>query len=312
MQRRTERIGLVFAALCALNGAFVPAFAKLTTNVGSPFFVAAATTCFAGGFAAVVLAVHAELSVLVRRGLALRLVGVGALGTAAPFMLFYSGAHRSTAIEAALCLQIEPVYSLLAAWLVLHHVPTPRRIAAIGVLLAGIVLAVGTRGIAASSGVWLLLVTPLCWQASHLLVLRGLPGVSPLVLTGARYVDGGVLLAVLWWLSEGGATLPQGATLVQLLPLLAVQGIVLAYVGTLAWYQAIARLDLARTTAIVVPSIPVLSLGASFLLLGEIPSLTQALGMVLIASGVLAFVTAPDASGQPIAEASAAPVAGAN
>jgi len=36
----------------------------------------------------------------------------------------------------------------------------------------------------------------------------------------------------------------------------------------------------------------VLSLGASFALLGEIPSLQQLLGMLMTAGGVLAFVTA--------------------
>ena len=69
----------------------------------------------------------------------------------------------------------------------------------------------------------------------------------------------------------------------------------LCYLGTIVWYAAIARLDLARTTAIVVPSIPVLSLAATFLLLGEVPTLRQALGMLLTAAGVLAFVTAPHA-----------------
>jgi len=43
MTARQERIGLVCAALCALNGAFVPAVAKLTTNAASPLFVATAT-----------------------------------------------------------------------------------------------------------------------------------------------------------------------------------------------------------------------------------------------------------------------------
>ena len=69
----------------------------------------------------------------------------------------------------------------------------------------------------------------------------------------------------------------------------------LAYVGTNLWYQAITRLDLARTTAIVVPSIPLLSFGASFVLLGEVASPAQWAGLALTAAGVLAFVTAPDA-----------------
>jgi drug/metabolite transporter (DMT)-like permease len=301
MSHGQERLGLLFAALCAANGAFVPAFAKLTTDRGDPFFVAAATTLFAGVFAAIVLGLRGDLGSLVRRGTGPRLFIVGALGTACAFLLFFYGARRTTAIEAVLCLQIEPAYSLLLSWIFLGHRPTLRRVTAIGVLLLGIALAVGGRGVSPSAGVWALLITPLCWQVSHLIVLRRLPGVSPHVLTGARYVDGGLLLALLWVASGGAATLPAAADLASLLPLLALQGIILSYVGTLLWYQAITRLDLVRSTAIVVPSIPLLSLGASFLLLGEVPTAYQWAGLLLTATGVVAFVTAPHVVAQPAA-----------
>jgi drug/metabolite transporter (DMT)-like permease len=293
MSHTQDRRGLLFAALCAANGAFVPAFAKLTTDRGDPFFVAAATTLFAGIFAAIVLGLRGDLEFLVRRGTGPRLFIVGTLGTACAFLLFFYGARRTTAIEAVLCLQIEPAYSLLLSWMFLGHRPTLRRVLAIGVLLVGITLAVGGRGVSPSAGVWALLVTPLCWQVSHLIVLRRLTGVPPHVLTGARYVDGGAVFAVLWLARGGLAALPGPAQLASLLPLLALQGIILCYIGTLLWYEAITRLDLARSTAIVVPSIPVLSLGASFLLLGEVPTPYQWGGLLLTAAGVSAFVTAP-------------------
>jgi len=291
--RQEERLGLLFAGLCALNGAFVPAIAKLTTEHGTPLFVAAGTTLFAGLFAALMLVLRDELRLLTRRDVGLRLFVVGALGTAAAFLLFYRGASRATAIEAVLCLQTEPAYSLLLSWVALGHRPTPRRLMAIGILLLGITLAVGARGFQASAGIWLLLLTPLCWQLSHLVVLRQLPGVRPSVLTGARYVYGGAFLALMWFI--GGAARPAWPELRSLLPLLALQGVVLSYIGTLLWYQAIARLDLARSTAIVVPSVPLLSLGASFLLLGEVPSAGQWIGLTLTAVGVFTFVTAPHA-----------------
>jgi len=289
----SELAGLVFAGLCALNGAFVPAVARLTSIRADPLLVAMVTSLFAALFALVVLVVRSELGVMVAPGTGPRLALVGALGTAAAFVLFYTGTSRTSAIEAALCLQIEPVFALIGAWVGLGHRPTVRRVVSIVVLLAGLVLALGARQLSSASGVWLILATPLCWQLSHLVVLRGLPGVTPPVLTGARYVYGGLILLVCW-LGLGGrwgdlAALRPG------LSLLALQGTVLAYLGTMVWYAAIARLDLARTTAIVVPSIPVLSLGATFVLLGEVPTATQALGLLLTAAGVLAFVTAPHA-----------------
>ena len=228
MTPQQERAGLLFAALCVLNGALVPAVAKLTTDRGAPLFVATVTTLFAGTFAALVLGIRGELRVLLRGVAGPRLAFVGTLGTGVAFLMFFAGASRSSAIETVLCLQIEPAYSLLAAWLVLGHRPTRRRVAAISILLVGIALAVGGRGFIPSSGAWLLLVTPLCWQLSHLVVLRSLVGISPLVLTGARYVYGSAVLALCWLLTGGIGNLPAASTLPTLVPLLAFQGVVLS------------------------------------------------------------------------------------
>lgn len=295
MTRQQERLGLLFAGLCALNGAFVPAVAVLTTGKAEPLFVATVTSTWAAVCAAAVLGRQGELRLLLEPVVGPRLLIIGALGTAVAFYLFYYGASRASAIETVLSLQTEPAYSLFLSWAFLGHRPTLRRLAAIGVLLAGITLAVGGGGFGQSTGVWLLLVTPLCWQFSHLIVLRGLVGISPSVLTGARYIDGGLLLVLLWVAGGGLASLPPAHELMAVMPLLALQGVILSYGGTLLWYQAITRLDLARSTAIVVPSIPLLSLAASFVLLGEVPSASQWIGLLLTAAGVLVFVTAPHA-----------------
>jgi drug/metabolite transporter (DMT)-like permease len=294
--KQQERLGILFAALCVLSGAFVPAVAKLTTDRADPLLVAAATSVFAGLSALVVLAGRGELRALLDPRTAPRLLLIGFLGTCLANLLFFEGARRSSAIEAVLCLQAEPAYSLVAARVVLGHPMTARRIGAVLLLMLGIGLALGARGLSSSGGVALLLATPLCWQASHLVVLRGLHGVAPPVLTGARYVFGGALLALLWAAAGGHRAAPGRDELLALLPILAVQGVVLAYLGTMLWYATIARLDLARSTAIVVPSIPLLSIGASFLLLGEVATARQWAGLLLTASGVLVFVTAPTAT----------------
>lgn len=294
MDRRQELGGLGFAALCVLTGALVPAFAKLTTGRADALLVATATSLFAALGALGWLFVRGSLHELFDAARVPRLVGVGALGTACAYLLFFEGARRTSAVDAVLCLQSECAYSLVLARAFLGHPITARRLGATLLLLAGIALAIGDT---AREGEWLgvglLLATPLCWQVSHLIALRGLAGVRPRVLTGARYVYGGTVLAGLWLLAGGSSRLPSLDALASLLPLLALQGVVLSFLGTMLWYQTIERLDLARSTAIVVPSIPLLSIGASFVLLGEVARAGQWTGLALIGAGVLAFVTAP-------------------
>ena len=299
MPASREKLGLAFAGLCALNGAFVPAFAVLTTARANALFVATVSSLFAATAALIVLAMRGEIRVLWRRDQGPWLLLIGLLGTALAHTLFFLGAERTSAIEAALCVQVEPVYSLIVSRVFLGHAVTRRRLVAAIVALSGIALAIGAHRARVGTGILLLLATPLCWQASHVVVLRKLRGISPPVLTGARYVYGGLLLSLFFGaralFAPGGAAVPAAGVLPDLLPLLALQGVVLAYVGTNLWYQAISRLDLARTTAIVVPSIPLLSFAASFVLLGEVASNTQWLGLGFTAAGVLAFVTGPDA-----------------
>lgn len=289
MRAPADRLGLLFAGLCALNGAFVPAVAKLTTGRADALLVAAVSNGCAALAALVVLAWRGQLGQLTARRLAPRLLAIGALGTATAHLLFYLGASRTSAIVATLCLQIEPAYALLLTWLGLGHRPTPRRIGATALLLGGIALALGLGSFETSAGVWFLLLTPLCWQLSHLIVLRGLVGVPAVVLSSARYVYGGSLLVAAWLLGGGLAAI--GPALLELLPLLAVQGCVLGLGGTLLWYEAIARLDLTRATAVVVPSIPLLSFVASFAILGEVATARQWLGLALTATGILLFVS---------------------
>ena len=297
MQSGRERAGVGLAILCALSGAFAPAVARLTSEGAHPLWVATATSVFAALAAAAVLKSRGELGDIFRPGIVPHLVLLGALGTAVPFLLLFAGASRVTAIETALCLQSETLYAFLGSWLVLGHRPTLRRVASLLALLAGVALALGARELGTSAGAWLVLATPLAWQASHLFVLRHLRGVSPSALTGARYVYGGALLGLAALLA-GVLSVEQIAASTRMLPVLAIQGIAIAYLGTLAWYGAIARLDLARTTAIVVPSIPLLSLGASFVLLGETASARQIAGLLLTAAGVFAFATAPDVTAE--------------
>jgi drug/metabolite transporter (DMT)-like permease len=264
--------------------------ARLTTERGDPLFVAAATTLLAGVAALAVLGWRGQLRALVRGRAALGLVVVAALGTTLPFLMFFVGTARTSAIDAVVCLQTEPIYSLLLAWLVLGHPLTTRRVVSAAVLLAGVGLAVGRDISADLPGLGLLLATPLSWQLSHLIVLRRLPAVPPELLTGARYVWGGLLLAPVAALLAAEPLVPDAASLRAQLPVLVLQGVGLSYLGTMLWYQAISRLDLARATAIVVPSIPLLALGASFLIVGEVPTLQQLLGMLITAVGVLSFV----------------------
>ncbi len=293
--RSRDRTGLVFAALCATNAAFAPGLAKLTTGAAGSSTVAVATVASAAVAALAYAAARGELAGIWRGALLLRLAALGAVGTALPMLLYFEGTRRGSATLAALCQQAEPVYSLALVWLVLGHRPTRGRWLAIALIAGGIALALGAGRVASASGAALLLGAPLAWQLSHLIALRGLEGTPPSVLTAARYGFGALWIGLSLALRPDAPVLPDAEALRALAPVLALQGVVTYWFGTLLWYETIARLDLARATAIVVPSVPLLAIGASFLVVGELPGWAELAGFALAAGGVLTFARSRDA-----------------
>ena len=291
MSRKVEFAGLAMAAYCVVNSAFVPAVAKLTTAHADGLTIALFTSAFAALVCLVFLVAQGKLRLLLRdfRWLVL----IGTLGTAVAFLLYYSGAQRSTAVETALCVQTEPIYSLIGTRFVLGYPTAKRRIAAVLAIAAGIALAIGTAPSSPWLGLAFLLATPLAWQTSHWIALKQLTTFDPLQLSGARYVYGSLALAVAWLALDGPAALPPRSDLGSFLPIVALQGALLSFGGTLAWYAAVKRLDLPRATAIVVPSAPILSLLVSYLVLGEHVSLRELCGFLLAAAGVLTFALNP-------------------
>ena len=291
MQRRTDTAGLAFAAYCVVNSSFVPAVAKLTTSHADGLTIALFTSAFASVVCLVFLVAQGKLGLLLRDfGW---LVLIGTLGTAVAFLLFYSGAQRVTAAETALCVQTEPIYSLIGTHWVLGYPTSKRRIAAVTAIAAGIALAIGTAPTSPLLGLGFLLATPLAWQMSHWIALKRLQTFDPLQLSGARYVYGSLGLLAAWLAVDGPAALPARSDLGSFLPVVALQGAVLSFGGTLAWYAAVKRLDLTRATAIVVPSAPILSLFVSYAVLGEQVSVREVCGFLLAAAGVLVFALNP-------------------
>lgn len=287
-----QRTGILFALLCAGGGAFVPAVAQVTTRAADPLVVTVLTTWFAAASALVVLALRKRLHHLFLTDRLVPLVLLGALGTCVAFALFFAGAARSTAIETVLCLQVEPLYALFLSWAALGVRPTVDRLAATAMIVFGLAIALGLKGLTLEGGTGYLLATPLCWQLSHLIALRWLPGTAPDVLAGARYLWGSLLLTVVaGWGGLSRFELPAE----ELFPWgwVILQGVVLSYGGTMLWYSALTRIDLARATVLVVPTVPLLSLLASFALVNEVPTTRQLLGVLLTATGVYLFARKP-------------------
>ena len=285
---RTERVGLGFASAEIVAVGLIPAFSKYAVGRVDPLLYSVAAVTIAAGVAVALATWRGELGRIFQMSLLIWLIPIALLGTTATTLLLFYGARLTDGVSTALLLQVEPVYSLLLVRLFWRRSASGRQILGTSLVMLGIVLVLYDGTLKIGLGGFLIILAPLGWQLSHVLALRVMPALGPYALTAARYLygDAGLIVAYLCFGRSPVSSL--GAHGVAMAGF---QGVVLFYCGTLFWYETIRRLDLARSTALVAPCEPLMSLLLVWLLLGGLPNLWQAAGCVLLAPGMWLVVT---------------------
>jgi len=190
------------------------------------------------------------------------------------------------------------VYSLMLSTLIVGERPSGRQLLATATILLGIGSVYGAGSV--FSPAWaaaLVLLTPLFWQSSHVLALRVMPPLSPVCVTGARFIFAALVLTPLFMVAHP-AELVSLAEPSALAAVVAV-GVFAYLLSALTWYGAIGRLSLAWTTTLVVPGIPLVSIIFALILLGEYLSWREAFGIAIAIAGLLTLVFGTEAHREP-------------
>ena len=197
---------------------------------------------------------------IVEPGLRGKLFIIGGVGTGITSLLLQVAMTQTTPANGAIVCQVEVVYSaFLAAWLLGETISSSQG-AATALVLTGTGLIVWKDlGTPHWKGDLILLITPWLFQASHIVTKR-LPGdLDSWTIASARIFYGGLVLTpfALANLALGRATFSAEPSA---LALCVYQGAVLSAVTVPLWYMALRRLELAKTTAIMLsyPALTVL------------------------------------------------------
>jgi drug/metabolite transporter (DMT)-like permease len=288
-------VGLGMAAITTLAGALLPIVTRYGATHIDPLLFCSGATIIAALCALFMVPGTDGFKTLLDPRYRFPLMLISLAGSFLPALAMVYGLQRVSAVNAVLLLQIEPVYSLAIATLVVGEAPSPRQVIATAVVLAGIVFAFWSRtGMDINSGALLVALTPLMWQISHVITLRVMPPLRPITVTAARNAHAAVLLAILIALCRPSA-LRELADL-SVVAILLVTGAFVYFGGTLTWYGAINRLSLSWTTAVVVPGSPVLALVFAAALLGERAGPRQLSAIAIAVAGILWLLLGGDPS----------------
>lgn len=210
------------------------------------------------------------------------LAGMGLLsGTATA--IYINALAYTTPANAAIMAQSEVVYSVLLCSFFLKESPSWRQLTATALVLAGTGL-IMARDLDSLrwKGDLMIVATPWMFQCSHILSKRLSGSLDPFMIAGGRVFYG--LLAMLPWSLWQLAHQPHWSWQPQALAVLLAQGVGMSSLNLLFWYKAIASMDLAKATTVLL-SYPALTTLFSWLLGRESIGSHQLAGLVLTFSG---------------------------
>jgi len=271
-----------------VSAACLPVLTRYSAQRIEPLLFCACTNAVAALSMLPLVCRQGSLALLTARPYRFRLVIFSLLGAVGTSLALIFGLRRVSAISGVLLLQVEPIYSLVLAGVLLGEVPTPIQAVATLIILGAIAVVFGAGALTFNRGALALLGVPLMWQCSHVVALKLMPPLTPAQMTAARYGYGALVFGFL--LAVAGA--PDWRQLGQpdlILPVVATAVIPYA-LGALAWYGAISRLSLSWTTALCVPGVPILSVSFAILFLGERAKEQELVGLVLAVAGVVALI----------------------
>jgi len=254
----------------------------------------------------VLLYLRGEFKVLIDPRYRNRLIMMSMSGTAMTGLTLTYGLTRIGAVAGVLLLQTEPIYSLILSTIFVGERPSIRQLLATATILIGIgsVFAAGSAFTPAWAAV-LVFLTPLFWQASHVMGLKVMPPLTPLQISGARFLYTAIVFipALLIFRADSIAQLADP----RLIGAVGLTGFFVYFLSAITWYGAINRLSLTWTTSLVVPGVPLISILLAVIFLGERTTAREIIGIAIAVSGVVALVLGADAHrAHPDAEAAEA------
>lgn len=281
-----ETIGLIFIFIQILAVSIQPVFTKLIVGTINPLFAASIASLIGCIIPLILLIKSGSLRIIFQKENLKEILLIGFFGTTMTYLLFFFGASMTSGINTAILMQAEPIYSLFLGYFLLKEKVTSKQILATFLIVAGVIIVIYNGIISLNLGDLLILLTPLFYQISHVIAKKTINKIGTFTVQTGRYLFAGLTLFIIS--SILGANqfnlLVEPRNFATILAL----GFIVAGIGSLAWYEAIKRINLSKATAMIAPY-SILSVTLAWFVLNETPSIYQIIGLALVLTGILSL-----------------------
>ncbi len=274
-----KKAGILFALAAMLTSAFLPVSSKFSLGYVNPFLFSSITLLFAFLASYLILIFKGrqqEVASALPR--ILKLAGFSYVGFSA---LFFIAQKSLTAVDSALLFQSEPFFAVLFSIIILSEKISIQRIAITALMVAVLVIFViapAGNSLLNPVAVLMLFASVAAMQFGYSISIKEISNIDPLALCSSASLASGLALFLM-----GAAINPSEMLLpsVWILPYLLFHGLVAWLISYLTYYEAIKRIGLSFSTAILIPA-PVIAIVMAGVFLGESVSQKQILGLVII------------------------------
>lgn len=209
-----------------------------------------------------------------------RLISIAAL-SGLGMMLFFLGTKLTSGINTSLLSQVEPIYSVIIAYFILGEKRKIREVGAIIFMVLGACIVVFRGFNIPNIGDLFIFIAPAFYQLSHVVSKKIIGEVPDNIIPGARLFYGGLavtIIGIIWHPASISAFLGWSQVLSVVLFALIFQTLDMFF-----WYTSLKKLPLSIASSLI-PASLLVAFAGSIILLKEIPTVQQYIGLFAILS----------------------------
>jgi len=285
-QKSGEKIGVLFVLISIFFFGLHPIISKYTLETINPLFLGTMSILFGFIIPMLVLIKKRRVKRLIEKESVVYLFFIAFFGSVFAFGLFFFGAKLTSGINASLLLQSEPLYSTLLGFFILKESVSKKQLFAMFLIIFGMSIILYNGTLSINYGDILILLTPLGFQISHTIVKKVIKKIGTYVIVTGRFLYALPIFLVLSTVfgSNQFEVLFEPFYLALILFIGVSEGL-----GYILWVEAIKRINLSKATTLVSPY-PILSVIFAWLILSELPTIYQIIGLISVIIGMYIIV----------------------
>ena len=280
-----ERVGELMVGGETILYALFPILIAYTTKLMPPILFAGLSMLVAAAALFIYMFAKGETQKIKNLKTIKYAIGVAIFIIIIPAILIFVGSSKTSGINTSILLQSEIFFTFVICGIFTNESITFRKILGAILMAAGAFFILFNGTFSINSGDLLIIAGTLFYPIGNIIAKKALTFSTPSVILFIRSLLGGIILLFISYLFEKWSLSIEQIISSNYLFILA-NGVLIYAVSKVLWYESIKRIDISKAVLISIGVYPAISLFFAFLFLGEVPTIFQAAGLIVILLGI--------------------------